>query len=116
VIQLRNESDPTATVRDIEANPKKLKFRELEAAILPRTLGQVDLALINTNYALDAKLDPRKDALAIEDAHSPYVNIVAARPDNAASEAIAKLKAALTSAETKAFIEKRYKGAIVPAF
>jgi D-methionine transport system substrate-binding protein len=116
VIQLKEGADITATVRDIAANPKKLKFRELEAATLPRVLDQVDIALINTNYALDAGLNPLSDALIIESAESPYVNILVALPEHAASPALEKLSAALTSPETKKFILERYKGAVVPAF
>jgi D-methionine transport system substrate-binding protein len=97
-------------------NPKDLKFRELEAATLPRVLTQVDLALINTNYALAAKLDPTKDALVIEGAESPYANILVARPDNKDSDAMKKLVAALNSPELKAFLVEKYKGAVVPAF
>lgn len=116
VITLKDPKNPLATLRDIIANPKQLKFRELEAAMLPRILPQVDLALINTNYALEAKLNPTKDALAIEDRQSPYVNYLVARSDNQAAPAIKKLAAALTSPEVKAFIEKKYGGAVVPAF
>jgi len=79
-------------------------------------LDQVDLALINTNYALAAKLDPTKDALAIEDSHSPYVNYLVARSDNRSSDAVTKLAKALTSPEVKAFIAKKYQGAVLPAF
>ena len=68
----------TATPRDIADNPKDLEFKELEAATLPRILNQVDLALINTNYALEAGLNPTEDALVIEGAESPYVNILVA--------------------------------------
>ena len=95
---------------------KNLKFKELEAAMLPRVLAQVDLALINTNYALEAKLIPTKDALFIENSHSPYVNILVARPDNKDSEAIKKLAKALNTPEVKKFIEEKYNGAVVPAF
>lgn len=116
VITLKDRSNPLSTVRDIAANPKKLKFRELEAATLPRILGQVDVALINTNYALDAKLDPTRDALAIERADSPYVNFLVARPDNRDSVAIKALAAALTSAEVREFIARTYGGAVLPAF
>ncbi|MDR1854918.1 MAG: MetQ/NlpA family ABC transporter substrate-binding protein [Azoarcus sp.] len=116
LIGLKEGVGIAATRRDVTFNPKKLKFRELEAATLPRVLDQVDLALINTNYALDAKLDPLRDALVIEDARSPYVNILVARPDNAASAAMQKLAAALVAPEVRAFIEKRYKGAVVPVF
>jgi D-methionine transport system substrate-binding protein len=116
VIQLKDANNILSTVKDITANPKNLKFRELEAATIPRVLTQVDLALINTNYALEAKLDPAKDALFIEGSDSPYVNILVARPDNKDSEAMKKLVAALHSPEVKAFILEKYKGAVVPAF
>jgi len=116
VIQLRDPSDALATLRDITANPKQLKFRELDAAMLPRILDQVDLALINTNYALDAGLDPTKDALAIEGRDSPYVNFLVGRPDNLDDPRVKKLAAALTGPEVKSFIEKKYRGAVLPAF
>ena len=116
VIKLKNPNNVLATVKDVSANPKKLKFKELEAATLPRVLSQVDLALINTNYALAAKLNPMKDALAIEGKQSPYVNILVSRPDNQAAPAMKKLSAALTSPATKKFIEDKYQGAVVPAF
>lgn len=116
VIKLKDATSIAATVKDIVDNPKKLKFKEVEAAMLPRVLSQVDLALINTNYALEAKLNPSKDALSIEGAQSPYVNILVARPDNKDSEAMKKLAAALHSPEVKAFIQEKYKGAVVPTF
>jgi len=116
LIKLKDAKNILATAKDIAENPKGLKVRELEAATLPRVLPQVDLALINTNYALEAKLNPTKDALAIEGADSPYVNILVARPDNKDSAAMQKLAKALNSAEVKAFIEKKYQGAVVPAF
>ncbi|NID14874.1 MetQ/NlpA family ABC transporter substrate-binding protein [Luteibacter yeojuensis] len=116
LIALAAPDDRLATLKDIVANPKHLKFRELEAAMLPRVLGEVDLALINTNYALAAKLNPVKDALLIEDKESPYVNFLVARPDNKDDPRVQKLAAALTSPEVKAFIEKTYGGAVQPAF
>jgi D-methionine transport system substrate-binding protein len=116
LIKLKNPTDILSTVKDIVENPKNLKIRELEAATLPRVLTQVDLALINTNYALAAKLDPTKDALMIEGKDSPYVNILVARPDNKDSPAMQKLAAALHSPELKKFIEEKYQGAVVPAF
>ena len=116
LIELKDPKNITATPIDIVKNPKKLKFRELEAALLPRALDDVDLALINTNYAMEAKLNPTKDALFIEGADSPYVNFLVARPDNKDSVAIQKLAKALTSPEVKAFIEKKYSGAVLPAF
>jgi D-methionine transport system substrate-binding protein len=116
VITLKPEAGILATPKDIVENPKAIKVRELEAATLPRVLTQVDLALINTNYALEAKLNPTQDALVIEGSDSPYVNILVARPDNKDSAAMQKLAKALNSAEVKAFIAEKYQGAVVPAF
>jgi D-methionine transport system substrate-binding protein len=116
LIKLKDSSNILSTTKDIAENPKGLKIRELEAATIPRVLTQVDLALINTNYALEAKLDPSKDALVIEGSDSPYVNILVARPDNKDSAAMQKLAAALHSPELKAFILEKYKGAVLPAF
>jgi len=97
VITLKDPTNILSTVKDIATNPKDLKIRELEAATIPRVLTQVDLALINTNYALEAKLDPSKDALVIEGNDSPYVNILVSRADNKDSDAMQKLAAALHS-------------------
>ncbi|MFP0197453.1 MetQ/NlpA family ABC transporter substrate-binding protein [Pseudomonas sp. PHC1] len=116
VITLKDPSNILSTVKDIAQNPKDLKIRELEAATIPRVLTQVDLALINTNYALEAKLDPSKDALVIEGSDSPYVNILVSRADNKDSDAMKKLAAALHSPEVKKFITEKYKGAVLPAF
>lgn len=116
LIQLKDPSNALATQRDIIANPKQLKFRELDSAMLPRVLDQVDLALINTNYALDAGLNPTQDALAIESKDSPYVNFLVARPDNREDARVQKLAKALTSPQVKTFIASRYKGAVLPAF
>ncbi|WP_019423761.1 MetQ/NlpA family ABC transporter substrate-binding protein [Paenibacillus sp. OSY-SE] len=116
IIKLKEGTGLEATARDVADNPKNLKFKELEAAMLPRALDEVDMALINTNYALQAELNPTKDALFIEDKDSPYANILTAREDNKDSEAIKKLVAALQSDDVKKFIEDKYKGAIVPAF
>jgi D-methionine transport system substrate-binding protein len=116
LVTLRDPQNPLSTLRDVVGNPKNLKFRELEAATLPRVLDQVDLALINTNYALDAQLNPTRDALVMEDSRSPYVNYLVAREDNRGDPRVQKLAAALTSPQVRAFIEKTYTGAVVPAF
>jgi len=117
LIKLKDPSNIKSTARDIVSNPKKLVIRELESAQLPRALPDVDLALINTNYALEAKLDPGKDALFIESGQkSPYANFIASRKDNANSPAVAKLVAALHTAEVRKFIQDKYKGAVIPAF
>lgn len=102
--------------KDITENPKNIKIKELDAAQLPRTLEDVDAAVINTNFALDAGLNPLKDALIIESKESPYANIVAVRKGDENSEKAKVLKEALNSSEAKKFIENKYKGAIVPAF
>ena len=116
LITLKDGSKITATPRDIADNPKDLEFKELEAATLPRILNQVDLALINTNYALEAGLNPTEDALVIEGAESPYVNILVAHESRANDEAIQKLAKVLTTDDVKAFIKKQYEGAVVPEF
>ena len=115
LITLRKGQDPLQTVADISGNPKGFKFRDLEAATLPRVLDQVALAVINTNYALDAQLSPRNDALALEDGDSPYVNYLVTRPDNRDDPRIKALTAALTSQQIKDYINRTYEGAVVPA-
>lgn len=112
-------NDPTnlyATEFDIVKNPKKLKFKTLEAAQLPRVLKDVDLAVINGNYALEAGLSPVEDALLIEGKESPYANIVAVREGEEKKEDIVKLMNALQSPEIVKFINDNYKGGVVPAF
>lgn len=116
LITLKEGVGVNGTVADITENPKKLDIKEVEAATLPRVLDEVDLALINTNYALEADLVPTTDALFIEGNDSPYVNILVSRPDNKDSDAMKKLAEALRSPEVKKFIEDNYKGAIVAAF
>lgn len=116
LIKLKDPDNILATARDLAENPKNLKFRELEAATLPRILPDVDLALINTNYALEAGLNPLEDALFIEDKDSPYANIVVTRADNKDDADVAKLVKALNSDKVREYIVEHYKGAIVPAF
>lgn len=116
LIELKDAKSLTPSPMDVVKNPKKLRFRELEAPLLPRALGDVDMALINTNYAIEAKLNPTKDALFIEGQDSPYANIVAARKDRANSPEIAKLMQALRSDDVKKFLQEKYQGAVVPAF
>ena len=116
LIELKDPQSLTPTPLDVVKNPKKLKFKELEAPLLPRALADVDLALINTNYAIEAKLNPTQDALFIEGADSPYTNIVVSRTDRAQDPTIAKLMKALHTPEVKKFIQDKYKGAVVPAF
>ena len=116
LIKLKDTNGLTQTPKDVVENPKNLQFKELEAAQLPRVLQDVDFAIINTNFALDAKLNPTKDAIFIEDKNSPYANVLVTRPDNQNDPSIQALVKVLNSAEVKKFIEDKYKGAIVPAF
>lgn len=104
------------TKLDIVENPKNLKFTELEAAQLPRVIEDFTLAVINTNYALPAGLNPSSDALALESANSPYANILVVKAGNENSEKTKALVKAVKSEEVKKFINDKYKGAIVPAF
>ncbi len=115
LIRLKDPANPLQSLRDIVGNPKGLRFRELESATLPRVLGQVDMAVINTNYALDAGLKPKTDALALEGPDSPYVNYLVARPDNRADPRIVALAAMLRSQAVKDFIAQKYDGAVIPA-
>lgn len=116
LIKLKDGIGVKATVQDIVDNPKNIKIQEIEAAQLPRSLDDVDAAVINTNFAVQADLVPTKDALVIEDSSSPYVNIIAVRKGDENRPEIKKLVAALQSEKIKNFIEEKYKGAIVPAF
>ena len=104
------------TVRDIAENPKNFRFRELEAAQLPRSLSDVDAATINGNYALEAGFNPLKDSLIIEGADSPYVNIVVVQNGKAHDPKILALKEALLSPKVRDFIKSQYNGGVVPVF
>ncbi len=116
IIKLDDPNRLDATILNISYNPKKIKFLEVDAAMLPRTLQDVDAAAINTNYALQANLNPLKDALAIETKDSPYANIIAVRIGDEDQPNIAALKEAMTSEKMREFILKKYKGAVLPAF
>jgi len=116
IIKVQNPGNPLTRLHDITENTKNFQFREMDAALMIRVLDQVDLALINSNYVLSAGMNPARDALVMEDAESPYVNILVARPDNQDDVLVQALAKALTSAEVKAFIEQRYPGAVLPAF
>lgn len=111
-----NTDSLQATVLNISDNPKKLQFIEADAAMLPRTLSDVDLAVINTNYALAAHYIPEKDALALESPDSPYANLLVIRKGEEGRADLEALKEALTSEKMRCFIEKKYKGAVLPAF
>ena len=116
LIKLADSSNLEATPNDIVDNPKNLTFKELEAAMIPNAVDEVDLSVINVNYALEAGFNPTEDALAIEDADSPYVNIVAVKEGNENNPAVLALVEALQSDTVRDFINETYGGAVVPAF
>ena len=116
LITLNDPANVTQTVHDIKDNPHKLQFVELEAPQLPRALDEVDLAIINTNYAMDAGLNPLKDALFIEGSKSPYVNTLVGNPESVKKPEVEILKKALLSEDVRKFILDKYAGAVVPAF
>ncbi|MGV2292650.1 MetQ/NlpA family lipoprotein [Trinickia sp. YCB016] len=105
-----------ATPLDIADNPKKIKIVELDAAQLPRALGDLDAASINTDYAVKAGLSSTKDAIAIEDVKGPYANLIAVREGDRNKPWVKKLVAAYESDDVRQYINKQFNGAIVPAF
>lgn len=116
LIKLKDSNDIKATEKDIVENPKNLKFTIVEAANIANTYQDVDLGVINSNYALQVNLNPVEDSLAIEGNDTPFVNIIAVRKGDENSEKIKKLVKVLTSKECADFINENYKGAVVPAF
>ena len=112
-ITLKDGAGITATVNDIAENPYDISFKEVEAAQLPNVLKDVDYAIINSNYAIDADLDPMSDSLLMEGSSSAYGNILAVKEGNEDSDAIKALVAALESQEVAGFINTEYKGAVV---
>ncbi|MFD7717133.1 MetQ/NlpA family ABC transporter substrate-binding protein [Streptomyces sp. NPDC059814] len=116
LITLKDGVGTSAKLSDI-TDKKGLTFKELEAATVPRALNDVDAAVINGNYAIEAKLKPAKDALALEEADgNPYANIVAVKKGNEKDARVQKLVKLLHSDEVKKFIEDSYQGSVIPAF
>lgn len=116
LIKLDSNAGILATENDIIENPKKLKFTALEAAYLPRVLNEVDGAIINGNYALEASLVPTEDSLILEEKDSPYANIIAIRTGEEKEDKYIKLMKVLQSEKVKKFIEENYGGGVIPAF
>lgn len=116
LIKLDDPKNINATEANIVENKKNLTFVPMDAAMIARTYKDSDLAIINSNFALDAGLNPLKDGLAIEDKDSPYANIIAVRSGEENEEKFQKLIKALNSEQVRKFIEEEYKGAIIPAF
>ena len=116
VIKLNDPTNLYVTEFDIVENPKKLKFKPIEAAQLPRVLPDVEAAVINGNYALEAGFSPVEDSLLLEGAESPYANIIAVKSGDESKEDIQKLLKALQSKKVSDYIGANYKGGVVPAF
>lgn len=117
LITLKSGVGNDATPADITKNPGNLKFKELEAAQLPRSLSDVDAAVINGNYAISAGLKPAKDALLLESAeNNVYGNFLAVKKGNEKDPRVLKLKKLLTSDAVKKFIEDKYEGSVIPSF
>lgn len=112
-IKLKDGADIKATVKDIAENPHNIEFQEVEAAQIPNILQDVDYAVINSNYAISAGLNPVKDSLAIEGSSSAYANILAVKKGNEGTDKIKALKAALESQKVADFITEKYAGAVV---
>jgi D-methionine transport system substrate-binding protein len=116
LIELKANAGLEATEKDIVKNPNNLRFKAVEAAQLPRILEDVDGAIINGNYALEAGLSPKDEALILEDGQSPYANIVTVRSGDVNREVLKTLVKTLQSEKVKNFIEENYGGGVVEAF
>ncbi|EDF5142782.1 methionine ABC transporter substrate-binding protein [Campylobacter jejuni] len=115
LIEFKSQSTLKTPI-DISKNPKKLKFIELKAAQLPRALNDTDLAVITTNYALGAGLNPLKDGIFMEDKDSLYAIVLATRKGEETSQKSLVIKEILTSDKIKNFIIEKYKGSVIPTF
>jgi len=115
-IKLKPTAGVSATVADVIENPKKLQIIQIEAAQLPRSLDDLDAAAINTNYAVQTGLVPTRDSIAIEDAKSPYANLLAVRTADKDKPWVPKLVKAFQSPEVKALVEASFSGSMVAAF
>ena len=116
LIKLKNGNSVDASVTDITENPKNLQFVELDAAQIPRSLDDTDLACVNTNYAIPAGLNPQKDSILVESKDSPYANVMAVRQGDENNETYKKVLAIYQSEPIKKFIEEHFQGTILPAF
>ena len=116
LIKLKEGAGVTATDADIVENPKGLEIQMMDAAMLPRALADLDICVINSNYALEANLNPVEDSIFMEPKDSPFANVLVVREEDKDKESVKKLAQALQSPEVKAFIEENYAGSVVPAF
>ena len=113
LLKLKDGAGITATIQDIAENPYNIKFQEVEAAQIPNILKDVDYAVINSNYALDAGINPVKQSLVIEGSYSAYANILAVKQGNENEPKIKALIAALSSQKVADFIAQKYDGAVI---
>ena len=116
LIKLKPNVGLKATPLDVVENPKKLRFVELDAAQLARSLDDLDASAINTNFAIAAGMSPKKDAITLERADNPYVNIIVVREADKAQPWVAKLVKAYHSDEIRQFIDKEFKGSVAAGF
>lgn len=116
LITLRPDAGIKATLLDVVDNPRKLKFVELPAAQLPRSLEDVTAAAVNSNYAIEVGLLPHRDALVLESAQSPYANVIAVRRQDQDKPVLAKLVRLYHAPEIRRFIQEKYGASVVPAF
>ena len=120
LIELKEDAGLNATPNDITSNPKNLQFKELEAAMLPQTASEVDLSVINSNFAMEGGMNPATDSLASEDADSEaaqtFATIIAVKEGHENDPAIQALVKAMQSDKVKEYIEKTYSGAVVAVF
>ncbi len=115
-IKLDEEKGLRATVADITENPKNLNFVELDAAQLPRSLDDTEASAVNSNYALEAGLDPATDPILIEGAKAPYINLIAVRAEDRDAPWVAQLVEAYHTDEVRQFVLDTFKGAVVPSW
>ena len=116
LITLKDGGTVKSSVADITSNPKNIDIRELEAAQIARSLNDVDVAAVNTNYAIPAGLNPQKDAVVVESTDSPYANVIAVRTEDVNNETYKKLLSIYQSEPVRKFIQEEFKGSIIPAF
>ena len=115
-IEIKDKNNVVTSMKDVTANPKNLVIRELDAAIIPNSLPDLTVAVINCNYALPAGLNPTKDSILLENANNPFLNIFVTREANVNDPRIKQLQEVYQSAENKKFVNEYFKGTITPAW
>jgi len=116
LIELKDGVKEAATVYDVEKNKKNIEFVELDASQIPKQLSELDAAAINTNFAMEAGLTPKKDAIYLESTDSPYVNEIVVRAENKNDPAVKKLVKAYQTDSVKKFIEEKFDGSVIPSW